>query len=259
VKDTVDWLYAERREIARFVITILIVCVALKWAERSGGSVWPPLWLSVRVALIATAFTAVVGVGLAVLLMWKRLPARDFLDALVSIPLVLPPTVLGFYLLVSLGPESVVGRAWHAITGSDLIFTFKAAVIAAAAGSLPFVVRSVKVGIEAIDPMYPAAARTLGAGPVRVFFTITLPLAMPSIVAGLMMGFARALGDYGATMMFASARPHDGIPTGSIAVMDWLVANKDGDAKLMALVMTIVGIAMLYLANRLNRRMQRRG
>ncbi len=253
------WLHAERYEIARFAIVAAVIAGSLLWAQGSSGATWPPLWLSLRIALIATLFTAVVGVGLAVLLLWKRLPARDFLDALVNVPLVLPPTVLGYYLLVALGPDSIFGRAWHAVTGGDLIFTFKAAVVAAGVGSLPLVVRSVKVGLEAIDPSYPAAARTLGASPLRVFFTITLPLASPSIVAGLMMGFARALGDYGATMMFASARPHDGIPTGSIAVMDWLVANKDGDAKQMAVVMTVVGIAMLYLANRLNRRMTRRG
>jgi molybdate transport system permease protein len=253
------WLHAERFEIARFAITLTIVIGALVWAQWSNGVVWGPLWLSLRVALIATLFTFIAGVGLAVLLLWRRLPGRDLLDALVSVPLVLPPTVLGFYLLVSLGPESIVGRTWHAVTGSDLIFTFKAAVIASAVGSLPFVVRSAKVGLEAIDPIYPAAARSLGAGPLRLFFTIMLPLASPSILAGLMMGFARALGDYGATMMFASARPHEGLPTGSIAVMDWLVANHDGDAQQMALVMTIVGVGMLYLANRLNRRMQRRG
>lgn len=253
------WLHAERFEIARFVVTLMLVVGALAWAQTSGGIVWPPLWLSLRVALLATVLTFVVGVGFAVLLLWKRLPARDLIDAVVSVPLVLPPTVLGYYLLVSLGPDSIAGRAWQALTGGPLIFTFKAAVIAAAVGSLPFVVRSAKVGLEAIDPSYPAAARTLGAGPLRVFFTISLPLAMPSVIAGLMMAFARALGDYGATMMFASARPHENIPTGSIAVMDWLVASKDADAKQMALVMTIVGVGMLYLANRLNRRMQRRG
>jgi molybdate transport system permease protein len=253
------WLRAERFEIARFAITLTLVIGALVWAQWSNGIVWAPLWLSLRVALLATMFTFVVGVGLAVLLLWPRLPARDLLDALVSVPLVLPPTVLGYYLLVSLGPDSIAGRAWHSLTGSDLIFTFKAAVIASAVGSLPFVVRAAKVGLEAIDPIYPAAARSLGAGPLRLFFTIMLPLSMPSIMAGLMMGFARALGDYGATMMFASARPHEGLPTGSIAVMDWLVANHDGDAQQMALVMTIVGVGMLYLANRLNRRMQRRG
>lgn len=248
-----------RAEIARFAITLAIVAGVLIWAQYDGGAAWEPLYLSLRVALVATAWTLVVGIGLAVLLLWKRLPARDFIDAIVSVPLVLPPTVLGYYLVVSMGPESSIGRAWEAITGGPLIFTFKAAVIAAAVGSLPLVVRSVKVGLEAIEPSYLAAARTLGAGPLRVFITIALPLAMPGVIAGAMMGFARALGDYGATMMFASARPHEGIPTGSIAVMDWLVANKEAEARRMAIVMTVVGVAMLYLANRLNKRMQRRG
>lgn len=255
----VDVLYAERWEIARFVVVLGVVIGLIKWAQVGGGEVWAPLYLSLRVALVATAWTIVVGVALAVLLLWKRLPARDFIDSVISVPLVLPPTVLGYYLIVSMGPESAVGKAWESATGGPLIFTFKAAVIAAAVGSLPLVVRSVKLGLESIDPSYLAAARTLGAGPVRVFFTIALPLAMPSIIAGAMMGFARALGDYGATMMFASARPYENTPTGSIAVMDWLVANKEGDAMRMAFVMTVVGVGMLYLANRLNRRMQRRG
>ncbi len=251
------WLHAERGELLRFCITLTVVVAMLVYAGWQ-GAVWGPLWLSLRVALVATAWTSVLGIALAVLLLWKRLPGRDFLDAVVSVPLVLPPTVLGYYLLVSMGPESVVGRAWETVFGDPIIFTFRAAVIAAAVGSLPLVVRSLKVGLEAIDPSYLAAARTLGAGPVRVFFTIALPLALPSLIAGLMMGFARALGDYGATMMFASARPHEGLPTGAIAVMDWLVANREGDAQTMAVVMTVVGVAMLYLANRLNRRVQRR-
>jgi molybdate transport system permease protein len=252
-------LYAERYEIVRFAITLSLVGLVLSWAQRSGGTTWEPLWLSLRVALAATVGTLVVGIALAVLLMWKRLPGRDLVDALVSVPLVLPPTVLGYYLIVSMGPESTIGRAWQTVTGDPLIFTFEAAVIAAAVGSLPLVVRSVKLGLEAIDPSYLAAARTLGAGPVRVFLTISLPLAMPGVIAGAMMGFARALGDYGATMMFASARPHEGIPTGSIAVMDYLVANQEGAARRMGIVMTVVGVAMLYLANRLTRRMGRRG
>ena len=248
-----------KAEIPRFAVTLAIVIGVLVWAQQGGGMVWEPIYLSLRVAFMAMIYSLVFGIALAVLLTWRKLPASDFIDALISVPLVLPPTVLGYYLIVSLGPESAAGRGWQWLTGSPLAFTFNAAVVAAAVGSLPLVVRSVKVGLEAIDPSYQAAARTLGAGPVRVFFTISLPLAMPGVIAGAMMGFARSLGDYGATMMFASARPHEGLPTGSIAVMDWLVANRDGDAKQMALVMTVVGIAMLYLANRLNRRMSRRG
>jgi molybdate transport system permease protein len=246
-------------EIARFVVALVVVIGVLVWAQAGGGIVWDPISLSLRVALMATLWSLGVGIALAMLLTWRKLPASDLIDALVSVPLVLPPTVLGYYLIVSLGPDSAVGRAWEWLTGSPLAFTFNAAVIAAAVGSLPLVVRSVKVGLESIDPSYPAAARTLGAGPVRVFFTILLPLATPGVIAGAMMGFARSLGDYGATMMFASARPHENLPTGAIAVIDYIVANHEAEARRMAITMTVVGIVMLYLANRLTKRMQRRG
>lgn len=248
-----------KAEIPRFLVTLAIVIGVLLWAQGSGGIVWGPIELSLKVALMATVYSLVLGIGLAMLLTWKRLPASDFIDALVSVPLVLPPTVLGYYLIVSLGPESAIGRGFRWLTGGDLAFTFNAAVIAAAIGSLPLVVRSVRVGFDAIDPSFPAAARTLGAGPLRVFFTITIPLAMPGIIAGAMMGFARSLGDYGATMMFASARPHENLPTGAIAVIDYIVGDHEAEAQRMAITMTVVGVALLYLANRLTKRMQRRG
>jgi molybdate transport system permease protein len=246
-------LLQERGEIARFVITLAIVIGVVAYVQASGGATWAPLALSLQVAGVSTVLTLVVGVGLAVLLQWKKMPGKDLFDALTSVPLVLPPTVLGFYLIVSLGPESTIGRAWESAFGSPLIFTFKAAVIAAAVGSLPLVVRSVRIGLEAVEPNLISAARTLGAGPVRVFVTVILPLAAPGLVAGAMLGFARALGDYGATMMFAGARI-DGTPTGSIAVMDFLYGNHEAEARQMGLVMTVVGIGMLYLANRLTRR-----
>lgn len=249
-----DALLAERGEIIRFVATLAIVGLVVGYVQHKGGVTWGPLSLSLRVAAVSTALTLVVGVGLAMLLQWRRMPARDFFDALTSVPLVLPPTVLGFYLIVSLGPESTVGRAWETVFGSQLIFTFKAAVIAASVGSLPLVVRSVRIGLESVEPNLINAARTLGAGPVRVFVTVVLPLAAPGLVAGAMLGFARALGDYGATMMFAGARI-DGTPTGSIAVMDFLYGNHEAAAREMGLVMTVVGVGMLYLANRLTRRM----
>ena len=248
-----DALLAERGEIARFAITLAIVIGVVGYVQNQGGVTWEPLALSLQVAGASTVLTLVVGVALAVLLQWRKTPARDFLDAVTSVPLVLPPTVLGYYLIVSLGPESTIGRAWESIFGSQLIFSFKAAVIAASIGSLPLVVRSVRVGLESVEPNLVAAARTLGAGPARVFFTVVLPLAAPGLVAGAMLGFARSLGDYGATMMFAGARI-DGVPTGSIAVMDFLYGNHEAEAREMGLVMTVVGVGMLYLANRLTRR-----
>src|SRR5260221_12756021 len=165
-----------------------------------------PLRLALQVAFIGMVLSLVVGTALALLLGWKKLPARDFVDAIVSAPLVLPPTVLGYYLFTMIGPQSGVGRAWHWLTGDDLVFTFKAAVIAATVGSLPLVVRSVRVGLESVEPNLIAAARTLGAGPMRGLPTVTLPLAAPGIASGAMLGFARALGDYGMTQVVAGSR-----------------------------------------------------
>jgi molybdate transport system permease protein len=249
-----DALLAERGEIARFAITLAIMGGVVGWVQNHGGMTWGPLSLSLQVAAVSTLLTLALGIGLAVLLNWRKVPARDFIDAVTSAPLVLPPTVLGLYLIISLGPESTIGRAWESIFGGPLIFTFKAAVIAASLGSLPLVIRSVRVGLESVDPNLIAAARTLGASPLRSFVTVVIPLAAPGLVAGAMLGFARALGDYGATMMFAGARI-DGSPTGSIAVMDLLYGMHEKEAREMGLVMTVVGVGLLYLANRLTRRM----
>ncbi|HUS29913.1 MAG TPA: molybdate ABC transporter permease subunit [Kofleriaceae bacterium] len=214
---------------------------------------WDPLILSLKVATLATLLTLVVGTGLALLLTWRRLPAANLFDAIVSAPLVLPPTVLGYYLLVALGTESAVGRAWERMTGTTIVFTFTGAVIAAAVGSLPLVVRSIRVGLESVDPNLISAARTLGASPGRVTLTVTLPLAAPGLIAGAMLGFARALGDYGITQMVAGSRIN-GTPTASIYVMDAMVANREHEARMMAIATTIVGVALLYIANRLTRR-----
>jgi molybdate transport system permease protein len=223
---------------------------------------WAPLVLSLQIATISMLISVVVGTALAVLLAWKRLPIPDLFSALVSTPLVLPPTVLGYYLLVSLGPNSFIGRAWHAVFGSDIAFTFTAAVIAATVGSLPLVVGAVRVGLDAIEPNLLAAARTLGASPARVLATVTLPLAAPGIVAGAMLGFARALGDYGMTQMIASSRFNglfgiENTSPASIYVYDEIVAMRDDAARNMAIATTLLGVTMLFLANRLTRRLGR--
>lgn len=215
---------------------------------------WDPLWLSLQIASLSTIVTLVSGTGFSLLLAWRRLPARHLIDAVISAPLVLPPTVLGYYLLVVLGRTSAIGRGWEWLFGSPIVFTFAGAVIAASVGSLPLVVRSIRLGVESVDPNLVAAARTLGARPVRVVVTVVLPLAAPGLIAGAMMGFARALGDYGATQMLAGARI-DGTPTASIFVMDQLLANHEDQVFAMSLATTIVGVAMLYFANRLTHRL----
>jgi molybdate transport system permease protein len=215
---------------------------------------WDPLWLSLKIASLSTVVTLVSGTGFALLLAWRKLPARHLIDAVVSAPLVLPPTVLGYYLLVVLGRDSAIGRAWEWLFGAQIVFTFAGAVIAASVGSLPLVVRSIRMGIESVEPSLIAAARTLGARPLRVIATVVLPLAAPGLVAGAMLGFARALGDYGATQMLAGARI-DGTPTASIFVMDQLLVNREDQVFAMSLATTIVGVTMLYFANRLTHRL----
>jgi len=224
---------------------------------------WAPLLLSLQIATIAMIVSLVVGTGLALLLRWRRLPLPDVFDAIVSAPLVLPPTVLGYYLLVALGPDSFIGRAWHALTGATITFTFTGAVVAATVGSLPLVVRSVRVGLESVDPNLLAAARTLGASPARVLLTVTLPLAAPGLIAGAMLAFARALGDYGMTQMVAGTRISglwlDTTSPASIFVYDQLVANHEEAARNTAIVTTIVGVTILYITNRMTRSQQHRG
>jgi len=215
---------------------------------------WAPLWLSLQIASLSTIVTLIAGTGFSLLLAWRRLPARHLIDAVVSAPLVLPPTVLGYYLLVVLGRGSAIGRGWDRLFGQPIVFTFTGAVIAASVGSLPLVVRSIRLGIESVEPNLIAAARTLGARPVRVVVTVVLPLAAPGLVAGAMLGFARALGDYGATQMLAGARI-DGTPTASIFVMEQLLANHDDQVFAMSLATTIVGVTLLYFANRLTHRL----
>jgi molybdate transport system permease protein len=223
---------------------------------------WTTLFLSLQIATVAMAISVIAGTAIALVLAWKKLPLPDLVGALVSTPLVLPPTVLGYYLLAALGPQSFVGRAWHAVFGADIAFTFTGAVIAASVGSLPLVIGAVRVGIDAVEPELVAAARTLGASPARVLATVVLPLAAPGIVAGAMLGFARALGDYGMTLMLASAR-FDGLfgvrsaSPASIFVYDELLASREDAARNMALATTALGVTMLFLAGRLTRRLHR--
>jgi molybdate transport system permease protein len=214
---------------------------------------WEPLILSLRVALIATLCCATIGIALGALLAWKKTPARDFLDALLSTPLVLPPTVVGYYLLTVLGRESAIGQAWKAVFGHQIVFTVTGCVVAATVGSMPLMVKAARTAIEEVDPTLRAAARTLGAGPVRVFFTVTLPLAAPGLLAGGMLAFARALGDFGITLMIAGDMPGQ-TQTASLYIYDQVQAGRDSRAALMSAILTAVAVAILYTVNRLTRR-----
>jgi molybdate transport system permease protein len=211
-----------------------------------------PLVLTFEVATLAVAISAVVGVAIGALLARRKVPFSDVVDGLVTAPMVLPPTVLGYYVLVAFGRTSVIGRAFEAATGSSIVFSTTGVVLAATIGALPLVVMSSRAALESVDPVFTRAARTLGASPVRAFLTIELPIATPGIVAGLMLGFARALGDFGVTLMVAGDIP-DRTQTASLAIYDAIQANREDDALGMILVLTFVAITALFFAGRLSR------
>ncbi len=209
-----------------------------------------PLVLSLQIATVAAVVAAVVGIGLATLLANVRFPGRDLLDALATGPLVLPPTVLGYYLLVALGRRSAIGHAWEAVFGSSIVFTRTGAVVAATVGALPLVVKTCRTALEGVEPSLVRAARTLGASPVRAFFTVQLPLAARGVVAALMLAFAKSLGEFGITLMVAGDIPGD-TQTASLAIYDLTQEHRDSAALAMVLTVTAVGIAILYTVTKL--------
>lgn len=213
---------------------------------------WFPLWLSLRVALLATAVTAVLGIGGAYALARWRFPGRSLLEAVASLPIVLPPTVLGYYLLVAIGRDSPIGRAWEALTGGPLVFTWHAAVIAAIITSLPFCLRPARSAFAAVDSRYEEAARMAGLAEWRVAAQVTLPLALRGVVAGVTLAFARALGDFGTTVMVAGNVPGR-TQTMPIAVYDRVQAFDYTSAGVLALVLAGVAVIVLVAVRRLER------
>jgi molybdate transport system permease protein len=215
-----------------------------------------PLLLSFQVSLVATAAAALVGVVLAGLLARKRVPGAELIDALLNAPLVLPPTVLGYYLLVTLGRESVLGRAYEGITGSSIVFTKTGATCAAALSALPFVVRSARAALESLEPRFAEAAATLGAPPLRAFWRVELPLASRSILAGVTLGFARSLGEFGVTLMVAGNIPGR-TQTASLAIYDAVQAGRDSQAAGLVAILTTLAVLALYAINKLARKRAR--
>ncbi|SEN28073.1 molybdate transport system permease protein [Stigmatella aurantiaca] len=214
---------------------------------------WSPLVLSFEAAALATLLTAVVGIGLGALLASWRFPGRELLDVLFTAPMVLPPTVLGYYVLVVIGRGTWISTVYERLVGSPIVFTRAGVILAAAIGSLPLVIRSARTALEGVDELYLDAARTLGAGALRRFFIIRLPLASQGILAGLMLGFARALGDFGVTLMLAGNIPGE-TRTAPLAIYDAIQANREDQAARMAIILTVFALVILYTVGRLTRK-----
>ena len=214
---------------------------------------WFPLWLSLRVALVSTLLAAAFGVALAYFLANREFHGKEVLDALVTLPLVLPPTVLGYYLLVVLGRESVLGRAYEFVFGHPLVFTVPAAILAALLHSAPLLIKSARAALESVDHSYERAARTLGAGEWRVFHAVTLPLALRPILAAVALAFARSLGDFGITLMVAGNIPGR-TQTMALAIYDAVEAGNGDLARKLVIVISLIALGILWLANRLSPR-----
>lgn len=211
---------------------------------------WSALWLSLKVAGWATAINLIVGVGLGALLARKRFPGRELLDTLLTLPMVLPPTVLGYYLLVVIGRNGPLGAWLRSAFGINLVFTWQAAVIAAAIASLPLVFKPARAAFEDVDAQLEQAARTLGVSEMALFFRVTLPLAWRGILAGLLLAFARAMGEFGATIMVAGSIPGK-TQTLSIAIYEAVQAGNDGRANVLVVLSSVVCITVLLVAARL--------
>ena len=215
-------------------------------------SAWIPLALSLKVAGWATLIDLLLGVGTAYAMVRWRFAGRALLDAILTLPMVLPPTVLGYYLLVVVGKRGWLGGWLYEHLGISLIFTWQGAVLAASVVAFPLVLKAARTALEGVDPRLENAARVLGQTEAGVFFRVSLPLAWPGILAGTLLAFARALGEFGATLMVAGSIPGR-TQTLSIAVYEAVQAGQDDVANTLVVVISLTCIAVLLLAGRLGR------
>ena len=209
-----------------------------------------PIGLSLRVALIALAVVGPVGVALAHLQARRRYRGRTLVDALVLLPLVLPPSVVGFFLVVVFGRRGAVGRLLEAALGVRLVFTPAAAVIASCVVALPILVKTAQPALEAVPAELEKVGRSLGLGPLALFFRVTLPAAWRGVVAGLVLAFARAIGEFGATLMFAGNIPGR-TNTMPLEIFAAYQAGDDSRALVYVVVLSALSGLVVVLAARL--------
>ncbi len=219
---------------------------------------WSALLLSLRVSLWSVAIMLIPGIGCAWLLARKKFNGKLLVDALVHLPLALPPVVVGYLLLLAFGRRGWIGGLLFDNWGVEIAFTWKAAAIASAVMGFPLLVRSVRLAIELVDVRIEQAARTLGSSPARVFLTITLPLAMPGVLAGIVLAFARSLGEFGATITFAGNI--EGVTRTLPVAIYTYTQTPGGDPPAMRLVLISIGLSFgaLVLSEILARRVGRR-
>ncbi len=216
------------------------------------ADVWQITSFTMLTALAATAIMIPPGLLLAWVLARRRFRGRVLLDTIVSLPLVMPPVATGVILLMLFAPRGPIGRVLDR-AGIEVVFTWKAVVLAMAVMGLPLFVRTARAGFEQVDRRFESVAATLGAAPLRVFFTISLPLAAPAVIAATVLGFARALGEFGATIMIAGSIP-GATRTLSVAIYSFAETGRDRDAAILLGISAAIAFAALWLSTRLTSR-----
>lgn len=214
--------------------------------------------LSLKVSLWAVAISLPFGIAVAWVLARCEFPGKSVFDAIIHVPLVVPPVVIGYLLLVMLGRNGAVGGWLYDMFGITVAFSWQGAAVAAAVMAFPLMVRAIRLSIEAIDTRLEQAARTLGAGPLDVFFTITLPLTGSGIVVGMILAFARALGEFGATITFVSAIPGETttLPVALYGLAQ--VPGQEGSAIRLVILSVVIAFAAMFVSEVIARRVRRR-
>ncbi|CCN48646.1 Molybdenum transport system permease protein modB [Vibrio nigripulchritudo MADA3029] len=216
------------------------------------------LVLSLKVAIYAVVWLTPFGVGIAWLLARKHFFGKSVVDACIHLPLVLPPVVIGYLLLVVMGKQGGVGSWLNETFGIVFSFNWKGAVLASAVVSLPLMVRAIRLNLESIDRKLELAARTLGASPIKVFFTITLPLILPGIITGMMLAFARSLGEFGATISFVSSIPGE-TQTLPLAMYSFIESpGMEYEAARLCVLSIVVALGSLLISEALTRSANRK-
>jgi molybdate transport system permease protein len=218
--------------------------------------IWHALSLSLLVVSIATIAIALIGTAFGYLLAKRQFRGKELLDAVLTLPMVLPPTVTGYYLILLLGKRGLLGEPLYALTGWTVTFTWAAAVIASTVVALPLMIRSARASIESVNPDYEIASFIMGKSELETFFRITLPLAGKGILAGIILSFARAFGEFGATLMLAGNIPGK-TQTMPLAIYEAVSSGEDATAKWLALILTGISVTVVYITNRLSRPIKR--
>ena len=212
-----------------------------------------PLLLSAKLALLSTCFMVVLTMPLAAVLTFLRFPGRFLVDGLVNLPLVLPPTVLGFFLLLVMGPGGALGRVWSLVTDGPLVFTFAGITIAAMLHSLPFAVQPLKTSFRKIDTRLLEMASVLGSSPAAIFFRVIVPNSMGGIIASAILAFAHTMGEFGVILMVGGSIPGR-TRTASIAIYEYVEMMRYKEAVFMSLILVLISYAVLVTVNFLNER-----